>query len=89
MAKVVNENTPYFKRISQFTVDELLKEAKKNLKLMDKHNIHYRDGANLYTIKNRLKQEEIDFDNLSGLDGDLLYLLNVQLNEFLEDFIGD
>lgn len=69
----------YFESISTFGKKELIKEAKKNMKELDRMKIDYKTGANFEHIKERLHVDSLDLDKM---DGDTLYLLNVQLDSY-------
>lgn len=67
----------YYEKIASLTKKDLIKDAQKNMKILDELKIEYKKGNNFKTIQERLHIHSLDLDKMNR---DTLYLLNVQLD---------
>lgn len=71
----------YYETISTLSKSELSKEAKKNIESLEQQKIAYKREIQQF-LSNRFHIKEMKLEELSG---DVLYLLNVQLNIILNN----
>lgn len=74
----------YYEKIAGYSKSELLKECKKNMEILDKMKISYKSGETLTRLKERLNVDKINFKDLSHLNGDQLYFLNIQFDLLID-----
>ncbi|MFR1686072.1 MAG: hypothetical protein ACLSVX_02790 [Massilimicrobiota timonensis] len=70
----------YYETIASASKKELIKEAKRLMKELDKQKISYKRGDNYNHIKEKLG---ISNYNLEDMNGDTLYLLCIQFDILL------
>lgn len=70
----------YYETIASASKNELIKEAKRLMKELDKQKISYKRGDNYNHIKEKLG---ISNYNLEEMNGDTLYLLCIQFDILL------
>ena len=67
----------YYTKIASWGKSELIKEAHKNMKKLDKLGIQYKKGQIFDELKKKLHIQSL---KLEDMNGDTLYLLNIQLD---------
>ena len=70
----------YYETIASASKNELIKEAKRLMKELDKQKISYKRGDNYNHIKEKLRISNYKLEEMSG---DTLYLLCVQFDILL------